>query len=124
MDAVDAIGLAFDLEPGLLVEFGHIRHPQNDRVRLRLPVQRPSQLLVGLVEKGLEQRRHDDGFAAAGGGGKGEGLGVIAGGELPRRDQLFAQLMQGVFLEIEQGHFHPGAPSWASWRWLIMKFTR
>ena len=77
INPVHLVRLALDLELGLLVELGHVRHPQDDGIGLRRPIQRPGQLVIGLIQNRLEQRRHHDGLAAARSGREGHDLLVI-----------------------------------------------
>ena len=113
INPVHLVRLALDLELGLLVELGHVRHPQDDGIGLRRPIQRPGQLVIGLIQNRLEQRRHHDGLAAARGGREGHDLLVIRRHALAGAHQGIAQFAQRVFLKIEQRDLHARAP-WVS----------
>ncbi len=107
---VHLVRFALDLELGLLVEFGHVRHPQDHCIRLRCPIQRPGQLVIRLIQNGLEQRRHHDRLAAARGGREGNHLLVVCRHALARTHQGIAQLGQCVLLKIKQRDPHARAP--------------
>ena len=115
VDPVHLVGFALDLEPGLLVEFGHVRYPQNYRIGLRRPIQRPRQFIIRLVKNSLEQRRHHDGLAAARGGRKRNRLRLLAARELARGHDLVAQQVQRIALKIKQRDFHARAPCVSAW---------
>ena len=113
INPVHLVRFALDLELGLLVELGHVRHPKDHGIGLRRPVQRPGQLVIGLIQNRLEQRRHRDRLAAARGGREGDDLLVIRRHALAGTDQSLAQFAQRVFLKIEQRDLHARAP-WVS----------
>jgi hypothetical protein len=98
MGPIKPIRLALDLALGLLVELRHARHPQDHGVRLRLPVERPFQLMVGINKDGLNQHRLQNGLAAAGGCGESHCLRMLAAGEIARGNAFIAQLVQGFLL--------------------------
>ena len=110
VDPIHLVRFALDLELGLLVELGHVRHPQDDGIGLRRPIQRPGQLVIGLIQNRLEQRRHHDGLAAARSGREGHDLLVIRRHALAGAHQGIAQFAQRVFLKIEQRDLHARAP--------------
>ena len=113
INPVHLVRLALDLELGLLVELGHVRHPQDHGIGLRRPIQRPGQLVIGLIQNRLEQRRHHDGLAAARSGREGHDLLVIRRHALAGAHQGIAQFAERVFLKIEQRDLHARAP-WVS----------
>ncbi|MNO79298.1 hypothetical protein D3C76_704620 [compost metagenome] len=133
VNPIHLVRLTLDLELGLLVELGHIRYPQNHGIGLRCPVQRPGQLVVGLIQNGLEQRRHHDGLTTARGRRKGHHVLIVQRHPLSGFHQSLAQIVQRVFLKIEQRDLHARTPcvpvtvieaAARSWFLLIMKLSR